>query len=56
MSANRQTSSVFTITIDQTAPTMTINQAGGQADPTGASPVNFTVVSAKAFPISLQAT
>ena len=26
------------------APTVTINQAGGQADPTGTSPINFTVV------------
>ena len=29
---------------DTTAPTVTINQAGGQADPTNASPINFTVV------------
>ena len=30
-------------TIDKTAPTVTINQAAGQADPTSASPINFTV-------------
>src|SRR5262249_34200209 len=28
---------------DTTAPTVTINQASGQADPTSASPINFTV-------------
>ncbi len=33
-----------TITRDATAPTVTINQAGGQADPTSTSPINFTVV------------
>jgi Bacterial Ig domain len=33
-----------TVVIDSTAPTVTINQAAGQADPTNASPVNFTVV------------
>ncbi len=31
------------IVIDTTAPTVTINQASGQADPTNASPINFTV-------------
>jgi hypothetical protein len=30
--------------LDQTRPTVTINQAAGQADPTNASPINFTVV------------
>ena len=30
-------------TIDKTAPSVTINQASGQADPTSASPINFTV-------------
>ena len=30
--------------VDGTAPTVTINQAAGQADPTNASPINFTVV------------
>ena len=29
---------------DTTPPTVTINQASGQADPTNASPINFTVV------------
>jgi hypothetical protein len=32
------------IVIDTTPPTVTINQAGGQADPTSTSPINFTVV------------
>ena len=32
------------VTIDTTAPTVTINQAAGQADPTTASPINFTAV------------
>ncbi len=31
-------------TLDNVAPTVTINQAGGQADPTSNSPINFTVV------------
>ncbi len=31
-------------TIDITPPTVTINQAAGQPDPTGSSPINFTVV------------
>jgi len=30
--------------VDTTAPTVTINQAAGQADPTSASAINFTVV------------
>ena len=30
--------------VDETPPTVTINQAGGQIDPTGASPIVFTVV------------
>jgi VCBS repeat-containing protein len=29
--------------IDKTAPTVTVNQAAEQADPTGTSPINFTV-------------
>src|SRR4029434_5545405 len=33
-----------TVTYDTTAPTVTINQAAGQADPTNGSPINFTVV------------
>src|SRR2546422_2578819 len=32
------------VTYDATAPTVTINQAGSQADPTNSSPINFTVV------------
>ena len=31
-------------TIDKTPPTVTINQAAGQADPASTSPINFTVV------------
>ena len=38
------TSTDNTVTYDTTAPTVTINQAAGQADPTNASPINFTVV------------
>lgn len=30
--------------LDMTSPSVTINQAGGQADPTTASPIHFTVV------------
>jgi len=32
------------IVVDNTAPTVTVNQAAGQADPTNASPIAFTVV------------
>ena len=42
------TSTDNTVTYDVTAPTVTINQAGGQADPTSASPINFTVVFSEA--------
>jgi hypothetical protein len=38
------TSTDNTVTYDTTAPTVTINQAAGQADPTSTSPVDFTVV------------
>jgi hypothetical protein len=38
------TSTDNTVTYDTTAPTVTINQAIGQADPTGTAPINFTVV------------
>ena len=31
-----------TLTIDTASPNVTITQAGGQADPTGATPINFT--------------
>jgi hypothetical protein len=34
--------------VDLTPPTVTINQAAGQADPTNASPINFTVVFSEA--------
>ena len=37
-------SNTGSVTWDVTAPTVTINQAGGQADPTNTSPINFTVV------------
>lgn len=33
---------------DTTPPTVTINQATGQADPTGTSPINFTVIFSEA--------
>ncbi len=36
-------SSFTTVTIDTIAPTVTLNQAAGQADPTTSSPINFTV-------------
>ena len=38
------TSTDNTVTWDVTAPTVTINQAAGQADPTNTPPINFTVV------------
>jgi hypothetical protein len=41
------TSTDNTVTYDNVAPTVTINQAAGQADPTNASPINFTVVFSK---------
>ena len=42
------TSTDNTVTWDNVAPTVTINQAVGQADPTNASPINFTVVFSEA--------
>jgi nitrogen fixation protein FixH len=36
------TSTDNTVTYDITPPEVTINQAGGQVDPTGTSPINFT--------------
>src|SRR5439155_1271059 len=33
-----------TVAFDAVAPTVTVNQAAGQADPTNASPITFTVV------------
>ncbi|PKN94770.1 MAG: hypothetical protein CVU44_02890 [Chloroflexi bacterium HGW-Chloroflexi-6] len=41
-------SNLFSITYDTTAPTVTIEQASGQADPTGFSPINFTAVFSEA--------
>jgi alpha-ketoglutarate-dependent taurine dioxygenase len=38
------TSTDKTVTYDVTQPTVTINQAAGQADPTNDSPIHFTVV------------
>jgi hypothetical protein len=38
------TSTDNTVSLDATPPSVTINQAAGQADPTNASPINFTVV------------
>jgi hypothetical protein len=38
------TSSDNTVTWDVTPPTVTVNQAVGQADPTGTTPINFTVL------------
>jgi hypothetical protein len=38
------TSTDNTVSFDSAAPTVTIDQAGGQADPTNASPILFTVV------------
>src|SRR5207302_1674987 len=42
----RTTSAPVTVTVfnDTTPPTVTINQAAGQADPTNAAPINFTAV------------
>ncbi len=37
-----------TVTYDTNAPTVTINQAVGQADPTGATPIEFTAVFSEA--------
>jgi hypothetical protein len=42
------TSTDNTVTYDITAPTVTIEQAAGQADPTGAALINFTVVFSEA--------
>ena len=41
---NASTSTDNSVSYDGTKPDVTINQAGGQADPTGSSPVLFTVV------------
>jgi Concanavalin A-like lectin/glucanases superfamily/Bacterial Ig-like domain len=42
------TSTDNTVTFDNTTPTVTINQADSQADPTNTSPVNFTIVFSEA--------
>src|SRR5437016_4492604 len=43
---NRTTSAAVTITVfnDTTPPSVTINQAAGQVDPTNSSPINFSAV------------
>src|SRR5947208_6092354 len=41
---NRTTSAPVTVPVDNLAPTVTINQAAAQADPTNAAPINFTAV------------
>src|SRR5207247_698584 len=43
---NRTTSAPVTVTVfnDTTPPSVTINQAASQADPTSASPINFSAV------------
>src|SRR5438034_620555 len=42
------TSTDNSVSFDATPPTVTINQAAGQADPTSASPINFTAVFSEA--------
>ena len=42
------TSSDNTVTFDSTSPTVTIDQAAGQADPSNSSPLNFTVMFSEA--------
>src|SRR5947208_658676 len=46
---NRTTSAPVTVTVfnDTTPPSVTINQAASQADPTNSSPINFTAVFSK---------
>ena len=47
VSSNTNTASTSTdntVTFDNTTPTVTINRAAAQADPTNASPINFTVI------------
>jgi hypothetical protein len=49
---NPQNSAIINLVVgppaDQTRPTVTVNQAVGQNDPTNASPINFTVVFSEA--------
>ncbi|MBN2351249.1 MAG: chitobiase/beta-hexosaminidase C-terminal domain-containing protein, partial [Spirochaetales bacterium] len=42
--ANTAAANSITRTYDSVAPTVTINQAAGQADPTNSAPINFSVV------------
>ncbi len=42
------TSADHTVTYDVTAPTVTVEQAGGQADPTNTGPIHFTVTFSEA--------
>ncbi len=42
--ASISTDNTVTYNLDTTPPTVTINQAAGQADPASAAPINFTVV------------
>ena len=44
---NTSTSTDNSVSYDTTPPTVTINQAIGQSDPTNSSPINFTVVFSK---------
>ncbi|MBI5945014.1 MAG: lamin tail domain-containing protein [Chloroflexi bacterium] len=46
------TSADNTVTYETTAPTVTVNQAVGQADPTSALPINFTVVFSEPIVVS----
>jgi hypothetical protein len=46
------TSTDHTVTFDITPPTVTVNQASGQSDPTSASPIHFTAVFSKPINIS----
>ena len=50
------TSTDNTVTWDVTAPTVTINQAVGQPDPTNTSPITFTVVFSEPVTASRPAT
>jgi alpha-tubulin suppressor-like RCC1 family protein len=43
------TSSDNSVTYDNVAPTLTINQSGGQPDPTSKVPVSFTIVASEAL-------
>ena len=46
--SGRSLSDDFTVTVSCASPTVTINQAAGQADPTNSSPINFTAVFSEA--------